>query len=254
MLAKMEMSEGFKRLYNDIPKSTAVQYSLIPSSHVLAKIIKNDPIALQYIEEKKVRVDKDYTKQLQRLFVQYCSINDNSKSNRMTLFKFLTFLKDVGILSMISGTEAELIFAKVMGSSGGKETDRRQSKMQFDSFYQALAIIAKRLFPELTINKALVLLIESKTERLEETERNELGDVLDELKNKEIKELTTWIQKSFKQYFDIYTNSKCRMEYETFLKFCRDFGIFPDLCNKPTLHTIFYQLCTLLYIYRSITS
>ena len=253
MLAKMEMSKGFKRLYNGIPRNTAVQYSLIPPSYVLAKIIKNDPIPTgpQYIEERKIKVDKDYIKQLQRLFVQYCSINDNSKTNRMTLFKFISFLKDVGILNMVSPIKAELIFAKVVGSSGGKETDRKQSKMQFDSFYQALAIIAKRLFPELTINKALELLIESKTERLEETERNELGDVLDELNREEIRELIIWIQKTFKQYFDIYTNSKCKMEYETFLKFCRDFGIFPDLCNKPTLHTIFYHLCNLLYISRS---
>lgn len=32
------------------------------------------------------------------------------------------------------------------------------------------------------------------------------------------------------------------MEYDVFLKFCRDFGIFPDLCSKTILHTTFYSL------------
>lgn len=32
------------------------------------------------------------------------------------------------------------------------------------------------------------------------------------------------------------------MEYDTFLKFSRDFGIFPDFCNKITLHSVFYAL------------
>jgi len=32
------------------------------------------------------------------------------------------------------------------------------------------------------------------------------------------------------------------MEYDLFMKFCRDFTIFPEMCTKPTLHSIFYNL------------
>lgn len=42
-------------------------------------------------------------------------------------------------------------------------------------------------------------------------------------------------------YFRSYTENTI-MEYELFLKYCRDFGIFPDLCSKVILHSTFYSL------------
>jgi len=43
------------------------------------------------------------------------------------------------------------------------------------------------------------------------------------------------------RYFKIYTEQTI-MEYELFFKFCRDFEIFPEMCNKPVLHAVFYDL------------
>ena len=43
------------------------------------------------------------------------------------------------------------------------------------------------------------------------------------------------------KYFDAYTG-KTIMEYELFNKFCRDFDIFPEMCSKTLLHSIFYEL------------
>jgi hypothetical protein len=45
-----------------------------------------------------------------------------------------------------------------------------------------------------------------------------------------------------KPYFYAYTQNINTMGYETFLKFCKDFSIFPDLCNKLILHSNFYSL------------
>ncbi len=39
------------------------------------------------------------TDKLQRLFMWYCSISDNSNTNKMPMSKFMTFLKDSGIIS-----------------------------------------------------------------------------------------------------------------------------------------------------------
>lgn len=43
------------------------------------------------------------------------------------------------------------------------------------------------------------------------------------------------------RYYEIYTE-KTVMEYELFFRFCREFEIFPEMCNKPVLHAVFYEL------------
>ena len=54
-------------------------------------------------------------------------------------------------------------------------------------------------------------------------------------------QLLGYVQRVVTVYFKTYTANTI-MEYEVFLQFCRDFGIFPDLCNKATLHDTFYAL------------
>ncbi len=61
------------------------------------------------------------------------------------------------------------------------------------------------------------------------------------LRDSEVQRLLTYVQRVVAVYFKVYTSNTI-MEYEVFLQFCRDFGIFPDLCNKATLHDTFYAL------------
>ena len=37
------------------------------------------------------------------------------------------------------------------------------------------------------------------------------------------------------------------MEYNLFMKFCRDFSIFPEMCTKSILHSIFYNLSSIQF-------
>ena len=61
------------------------------------------------------------------------------------------------------------------------------------------------------------------------------------LNDETVVELKPLIRKIVTLYFNSYTENTI-MEYDTFLRFCRDFGIFPELCNKTMLHTLFYAL------------
>lgn len=55
-------------------------------------------------------------------------------------------------------------------------------------------------------------------------------------------ELLSGVHRIVKIYFDAYTENTGVMGYETFLKFCRDFTIFPELCTTLTLNSTFYAL------------
>ncbi len=69
-----------------------------------------------------------------------------------------------------------------------------------------------------------------------------LKGMFEVLREDRIIELLTWVHKIVQVYFDAVTENSGVMGYETFLHFCRDFSIFPDLCSKLVLHSTFYAL------------
>ncbi len=85
--------------------------------------------------------------------------------------------------AQLSVTDAELIFAKVIGLLNDKrfdidkelgasplrnakvmklyaETESKRAKLDFKAFYYAITIIAKRAYPDLSTNRALISLTE----------------------------------------------------------------------------------------------
>lgn len=43
-------------------------------------------------------------------------------------------------------------------------------------------------------------------------------------------------------YYPYYSDSKGLMNLENFIKFYKEFSLFPDLISKPKIMTIFYTL------------
>ena len=56
-----------------------------------------------------------------------------------------------------------------------------------------------------------------------------------------VKEALSYMRKFTEIYAAPYMKHGA-MEYESLVKFCRDFAIFPELCTKSQLHQIFYSL------------
>jgi len=69
-----------------------------------------------------------------------------------------------------------------------------------------------------------------------------LKEMFNILQNKDVAELLGFVQNIIKTYFDKYTGGMGVADYSTFLKFCRDFEVFPELCSKMILHSTFYAL------------
>eukprot|EP00826_Nyctotherus_ovalis_P015715 TRINITY_DN14490_c0_g3_i1.p3 TRINITY_DN14490_c0_g3~~TRINITY_DN14490_c0_g3_i1.p3 ORF type:complete len:204 (-),score=36.96 TRINITY_DN14490_c0_g3_i1:32-643(-) len=68
---------------------------------------------------------------------------------------------------------------------------------------------------------------------------SEFHSVLD---SPEMMEIKKDISKIFLTCFKVYTEGTI-MEYNLFIKFCRDFEIFPEHCNKAVLQSLFDALC-----------
>ncbi len=62
------------------------------------------------------------------------------------------------------------------------------------------------------------------------------------LHDKNVAELLAHVHDVVRIYFDVYTGKAGMIEYTTFVGFCKDFSIFPELCSKMVLHSTFYAL------------
>lgn len=83
--------------------------------------------------------------------------------------------------------------------------------------------------------------MEEKNEKIEKSSA-ELKEMFQILKDDKLMELLSYVNDIVSIYYDAYTEKTGVMGYETFVKFCRDFNIFPDLCTKLILHNTFYSL------------
>ena len=45
-------------------------------------------------------------------------------------------------------------------------------------------------------------------------------------------------------YYRFYANSKGLIDLDAFVRFCSDFGIFPDILSKPKVYRFFKTLST----------
>jgi hypothetical protein len=65
---------------------------------------------------------------------------------------------------------------------------------------------------------------------------------MDLLKDELIVELLSIVHKCFLPYYSYYCDTKGLMNSEGYLKFCHDFGIFPDVLNRNKVMKIFKTL------------
>jgi hypothetical protein len=62
------------------------------------------------------------------------------------------------------------------------------------------------------------------------------------LEDSDMKDLLGTVHKIMINSYNAYSNHRRLMTYDMFMKFARDFAIFPDLCSKTVLHRTFYGL------------
>jgi len=229
-------------------------------------------------EQKIEKQVSEYTEKLQKLFMKHSSINANSNTNKMTCFKFIGLLRSYDLIKgfsqnllpeAITNTEAELLFRKTLTMLNEKNNigspqkslpakskeDIKLDKLDFKAFFCAINQIAIKAYPDLSLSLALSKLCENmfskENKEIEESiQLNEKSNKIspnsknidkteEVLSDPKIIELKKHILKVVSLYFKSYTEDSI-MEYEVFNTFCRDFSIFPELCNKATLHNIFY--------------
>lgn len=62
------------------------------------------------------------------------------------------------------------------------------------------------------------------------------------LRDESVVEILSYVHKALIPYYTYYANMKGLMNFDSFSRFCTDFGIFPDILNKSKIMKIFTTL------------
>eukprot|EP01022_Parablepharisma_sp_SALTPOND_P020353 TRINITY_DN368_c4_g1_i1.p2 TRINITY_DN368_c4_g1~~TRINITY_DN368_c4_g1_i1.p2 ORF type:complete len:718 (-),score=69.14 TRINITY_DN368_c4_g1_i1:6194-8347(-) len=124
--------------------------------------------------------------------------------------------------------------------------------MDFEQFISALHLIGQKIMPEMDPGQSFERLVEDwllPLDRGTASERAVSNDTLvalmDLIKEKEMAKFLGVVHKSLYPYYKTYCGPKGQLSLEGFMRFCTDFGIFPDIVTKPRLHRIFYTIASI---------
>jgi hypothetical protein len=129
-------------------------------------------------------------------------------------------------------------------------------KLEFDGFLKAIEMIAAKIHPELEFDQAVHTVVETYILQLEQvinsapSEQRLLGGqplktLVEILKDPEMVSFLGMVHKSLLIYYKAYADNRGLLSFEKFVRFSKDFGIFPDIIPKGKISTFFYTLASI---------
>ena len=119
-------------------------------------------------------------------------------------------------------------------------------KMDFLLFIKSFELIASKLYPEETLNNAVILVLNSKIFPIlpKDTLINsiEVTDAMEKLQNKDIQYFLKELGPVIKPLYLQYSDDDEKMKFTNFLDFYTQFEIFPELITLTQIKTIFFTL------------
>ncbi|CAD8206712.1 unnamed protein product [Paramecium pentaurelia] len=228
----------------------------VPTNRVRPSIQINK----QFEEQCQQLFQENYT-QLFNIYRQYSGISQQTgQDNELVGSKWMKFLKDANLVNInlidknsklsyqIPHNEIDLIFTKACTISQNNRTSvpikQKKQTMNFLQFLKGLQLITNDIHVLKTILYDHVLHLMSQGP--ENKMKDLLSQLMNLLKDKEIVEFLGLLHKSILVYYKHYTIGKQIMNFEQFLRFYKDFSIFPDLLTKNKIVQIF-QILSKLY-------
>ena len=229
-----------------------------------------------YEPEYSNYINEIYGNHLLNIFKGMCNFGDQFNYKNMKSKSFMKFLKDSGLIKLKEnnnfGLEMNLIdtlFIKLCLLNSNIKTNEKENTINtvnnskafidFDTFLIGIEIISRIIYPNLEIKDAIDKIINENIipnninniniEKIREID--EKIDNLKELQNSEdfiqILEIT---HKAITPIFNYYSkDTNNYMTRENFLKFCKDYEIFPSLMSQSKLNGFFIGISQYSQIY-----
>jgi len=139
------------------------------------------------------------------------------------------------------------------------EPDAKHSKsspgrLNFEQFLKVIEFIAMKVFPETDDEESMQQLIEQYLSKIPDEKLAVLKDMdtkihlkklMKILKEPAVVDILGKLKKSLHPYYSLYCEEDSNMDFQHFIKFCRDFEIFPHILPRGKLMELFYNLASL---------
>ena len=257
-----------------------INNSLLPPGDVIQIIIDHEPNegSIYDVEEdamSSISLDQEgamiadkYLSRLQSIFQVYCAYGDPLNIKKMKSSNLLKLLKNADILGdprpsssfdnsvgiknreMITAVEVDLIFSRLTGvKKQMSKTKKITASIEFQQFLKTLELVSRKIFPEMSLQEGFNKLLEENILRLESqlceeraTNSKAIQENMEEFKNDDVIEALSLVKRSVLYYYKAYAGISMQMNFQGFIKFCKDFEIFPDITSKTKLLRIFKTL------------
>lgn len=253
LVERMELSQGFTALKKKGSRkglSRAATAAVLDSN--LGSTLKSQPSQQEPLDSDPLflQVADRSMPQLQAIFQHYCEIGDPTNSSKLQSAKFIRLLKDANLVKitrgptdfdmleasrgeevpMLTKVEVDLLFTKLVS--------KREGAMDFTRFLKALEILAMRANPQSDSRDSYAALLahfDGLNPQGLSSDSVYAEKVLDLLQEEDVQACVECLQRSLGYFYSLYADSKGQMSLSAFLKFMRDFGLFPDICSKGKL-------------------
>ena len=121
------------------------------------------------------------------------------------------------------------------------------SKMDFVLFIKSFELLAAKLYPEKTLDEAVLNMFNNKIMPLFNFEKiissDKMKDALNKINNEDVKKFLIKLSPVILPIFNIYSDKCGYMRFFDYFGFYKTFDIFPELISLAHLKSIFYVLC-----------
>jgi hypothetical protein len=271
MLERMELSRGFQTYYRRKPS----RGSLMPQKDVLDHVLQtpevqslheSEPLNLDENGAAALEVNID---RLKELFQSFCSYGEPMNTTKLKSSKLLKLFKDSGVEVdgmgkggiKLTTADIDIVCAKLAScharsppKKAGFSSHNYLSKpaagdkrLDFSQFLKAIELIAIKLRPDIQVEEAVLALVDTLLQqdvpRTSRGSQSELATQLMEmLKDAETVQALSLVHRSVVFYYRHYSDTRGFLNFSSFIKFCRDFSVFPDVVPKSRLQRIFFTL------------
>ena len=224
LLARMEASQGFATLKMRTHTPRTESSCLLPAR----------PASTRSTPRPSTAVDQ-HTERLLCLFQRYAAFGNQMNTNRMGSSQFVRLFRDC---QLDIKSDLDVVYSQLTG----------RGKLDFSTFQRALVLVASRIFPDQSAEQAYATLLNEYILRLDAQLQLAPSDsyfvsrLASLLQDSDVLDVLSLSHSAVVYYYSYYAGPRGLLDYTGFIKFCRDFSIFPDICTKPKLLVLFNAL------------
>jgi hypothetical protein len=128
------------------------------------------------------------------------------------------------------------------------------TSLDFDKFVKIIEKIAQKLYPDLAEEQALNAIVDLHLYRLIDEKKllmknidtkSHLKKLMQILKEPSVVDILGKLKKALHHLYNFYADEGGLIDSDRFLKFCRDFEIFPHVLPRGKIMQLFYNLASL---------